>query len=146
MVESGDTIESISKMLGIDALSLASINGFNMNKNLTPGEYIVVPNRDNENMYFTRYTIKKGDTIYSIARSIGVSPKDLLRLNGLNESDTIYENDTIFIPKENVIFYVTGNDDTLNDVLGKMNITPSDLASQNSTIYLTNDQLLLYRK
>ena len=145
-IENGDTLSSVANKVGISIDELANINGIMASSMLTPGEFIIVPNKTNENMYFKRYTIKKGATIYSIAREKNISPSDLLRLNGLNESDTIYEKDTIFVPRDGVKFYITQMDDTLNDVSNKMNISPNDLASQNSTVYLTNDQLIVYKK
>lgn len=145
-VESGDTLASIANKYGIPMNDLSSINGIMMGTNLSPGDYIVVPKMDNENLYFTRYIIKNGDTIYSIARRYNVDPKYLLRLNGLNENDTIYSGDYIFVPKEGVKFYITGMDNTLGDVTRSLGVTPDELATQNNTIYLTNDQLFVIRK
>lgn len=145
-VQNGDTLASVAGKVGIPIDELSKINGIMVGSILTPGEYIVVPNRSNENMYFRRYTIKDGDTIYSISRTIGVDPSFLLRLNGLNENDIIYQGDTIFVPREGVSFYITGIDETLNEIARKMNVSPNDLANQNNTIYLTNDQLIVYKK
>lgn len=145
-VESGDTLASIANKYGIPMNDLSSINGIMMGTNLSPGDYIVVPKMDNENLYFTRYIIKNGDTIYSIARRYNVDPKYLLRLNGLNENDTIYSGDYIFVPKEGVKFYITGMDNTLGDVTRSLGVTPDELSTQNNTIYLTNDQLFVIRK
>ena len=113
---------------------------------LNPGDYIVVPRPDNENLYFKRYIIQKGDTIYAIARQYNMNPSYLLRLNGLNENDIIYPGETIFVPREDVLFFITGSDDTLNDVIKSFNVSASEIANQNSTIYLANDQLIVYKK
>lgn len=145
-IQTGDTLASVASKVGIPIDELAQINGIMTGSILSPGEYIVIPNRSNENMYFKRYTIKDGDTIYSISRKIGVEPSFLLRLNGLNENDIIYQGDTIYVPREGVSFYITGIDETLNDISRKMNVNPNDLANQNNTIYLTNDQLIVYKK
>ena len=101
---------------------------------------------ESDNLYFRKYTIQNGDTIYDIARQYDVRPSYLLRLNGLNESDIIYPGETIFVPREDVSFYITGNDDTLNDVIRNLKASASEIANQNSTIYLTNDQLIIYKK
>lgn len=144
-VMEGETLEDVANKVGISMDELISINGIS-NGMVKPLDYVVIPNRNNENMYFKRYTISKGDTIYSIARRYGVNHSDLLRLNGLNNEDTIYPGDVIFVPKDGVSFYVTGMDDTLLDVSQKMGATPNELSNMNSTIYLTNDQLLVYKK
>lgn len=145
-VQSGDTLSSIANKYGIPINDLSSINGIMMGTNLNSGDYIVVPKMDNENLYFTRYNIKDGDTIYSIARSYNIDPKYLLRLNGLNENDIIYSGDYIFVPKAGVKFYITGMDNTLSDVVRNLGASPDEIASQNNTIYLTNDQLFVFRK
>ena len=145
-VQSGDTLASVASKVGIPIDELSKINGIMVSSILTPGEYIVVPNKSNDNMYFRRYTIKDGDTIYGISRRLNIEPSFLLRLNGLNENDIVYQGDTIFVPRDGVSFYITGMDETLNDISRKMNVSANDLASQNSTIYLTNDQLIVYKK
>ena len=145
-VEPGDTLASIANKYGIPINDLSSINGIMMGSNLNPGDYIIVPKNDNENLYFTRYVIKDGDTMYSIARRYNVDPNFLLRLNGLNENDTIYSGDYIFVPKDGVKFYITGMDNTLGDVTRNLGATPDELAGQNNTIYLTNDQLFVFKK
>lgn len=145
-VQDGDTLATVAQKYGILVNDLSQLNGIMVGAVLTPGDYIIVPKMDNDNIYFSKYTIKNGDTIYSIARRYNINPKFLLRLNGLNESDIVYAGDSIFVPREGVEVYITGNDDTLNNVLNGLNISPNDLVNQNSTIYLTNDQLILYRR
>lgn len=142
----GESLEDIANKVGISLDELLNINGFSKGMMVKPMDYIIIPNRSNENMYFKRYTINKGDTIYSIARRYGVLPSDLLRLNGLNNEDTIYPGDVIFVPRDGVTFYVTGMDDTLLDVSRKMGASANELSNMNPTIYLTNDQLLVYKK
>ena len=143
-VMAGEDLEDVALQVGVSAEELMMING--LTSGVIPGEYVVIPNKMGENMYFRKYTIQKGDTIYSIAREYGISSKNLLRLNGLNENDTIYPGDMILVPKDGTIFYITGMDDTLNDVSSKMGITPNDMGRSNPTIYLTNDQLIVYKK
>lgn len=145
-IQNGDNLLSVASKFGMQVDELANLNGLMMDEVLNPGEYIVVPKLDNENLYFKKYTIKKGDTIYGIAREKGVDKNYLLRLNGLNENDTIYEGETIFVPRDDVSFYITGMDDTLNDVIKNLNASADEIVSQNNVIYLTNDQLIVYKK
>ena len=136
----------IANKVGIPVSDLANLNGIMISANLNPGDYIIIPKMESENLYFDKYVIRKGDTIYSIARSFNVSPSYLLRLNGLNDADVIYPGESIFVPKQGTSFYITTNDDTLNDVVRSLGASANDIASQNSTIYLTNDQLIVYKK
>ena len=145
-VQNGETLASIANKVGLPINDLANLNGIMMGTNLNPGDYIIVPKMESDNLYFGKYTIQKGDTIYAIARQLNVSPSQLLRLNGLNEADIIYPGEVIFIPKDGTVFYITTNDDTLNDVVNGLGASASEIASQNNTIYLTNDQLIFYKK
>jgi len=44
------------------------------------------------------YTIKSGDTLYSIAKKFSVKINDILKINTINNPDLIFVNDTIKIP------------------------------------------------
>ena len=145
-VQNGDTLASVASKFGISVNNLSSLNGIMVGSLLNPGDYIVVPKVQNENPYFREYTVKKGDNIYEIARANNISPSQLLRLNGLNDTDIIYPDQKIMLPRNGVSFYITESDDTLNDVTKGLNVSANELARQNGTIYLTNDQLIVYKK
>lgn len=145
-VQNGDTLASVASKFGISVNNLSSLNGIMVGSLLNPGDYIVVPKVQNENPYFREYIVKKGDNIYEIARVNNISPSQLLRLNGLNDTDIIYPDQKIMLPRNGVSFYITEADDTLNDVTKGLNVSANELARQNGTIYLMNDQLLVYKK
>ena len=145
-VQEGDTLASVASKFGTSLDNLSRLNGIMVGSVLKNGDYIVVPRQQMENPYFMEYMVKKGDSVYGIAREYNVDPSQLLKLNGLNSTDVIYPNQKIMLPKPNVLFYVTDVDDTLNDVVSMFKITADDLAKQNPTIYLTNDQLIVYKK
>lgn len=145
-VQNGDTLASVASKFGISLDTLSSLNGIMVGSILNPGDYIVVPRMQMDNPYFMEYTVKKGDNIYEIARKYNINPSQLLRLNGLNDTDIIYPNQIIMIPRSGVKFYITKMDDTLNDVTKGLNVSANELAKQNGTIYLVNDQLIVYKK
>lgn len=145
-VQNGDTLASVASNFGISVNNLSSLNGIMVGSLLNPGDYIVVPKVQNENPYFREYVVKKGDSIYGIARANNISPSQLLRLNGLNDTDIIYPDQKIMLPRNRVSFYITESDDTLNDVTKGLNVSANELARQNGTIYLINDQLIVYKK
>ena len=145
-VQNGDTLASVASNFGISVNNLSSLNGIMVGSLLNPGDYIVVPKVQSENPYFREYVVKKGDSIYGIARANNISPSQLLRLNGLNDTDIIYPDQKIMLPRNGVSFYITEADDTLNDVTKGLNVSANELARQNGTIYLTNDQLIVYKK
>ena len=145
-VKNGDTLASVASDFGISVENLSNINGIMVGSILSPGDFIVVPKMKSENPYFMEYTVKKGDNIYEIARSNNVNPSQLLRLNGLNDTDIIYPGQKIMVPRKDVRFYITGEDDTFNDLRQFFNASANDIAKQNGTIYLTIDQLIVYKK
>lgn len=140
----GDTLENLARALGITPEVLATLNGLDVTAVLTPNTNIVVPS--NNNTPFDKYIIKKGDTIYEIARKHNIKAEALAKLNGLEEDEYIYPNEEIIIPKKGIQFYITEKNDTLNKVANTLNTTPNILANQNQTIYLEPDQLIVYKK
>lgn len=143
-VQAGDTLSSIAQKFNILKEDLAILNDISPASILIPSTNIIVPKTTNP--YFTDYIVKSGDNIYKIAKENNTTPSNILRLNGLNETDIIYPNQTITIPKKGTKFYITKQDDTLNSLLVQMEISPNELIKQNPTIYLTNDQLIVYKK
>lgn len=142
-VKSGETLASIANKLNTTAETLATINGLSSNINLIPGTYIVVPNEETS---FSRYTIQKNDNIYQIAQMYNTTEANLLKLNGLNANDYIYPGEEIIVPNQNIKFYITEEGDTLNKVINNLKTTADKLNNENSTIYLTADQLVISQK
>ena len=132
----GETIEDVANKLGIDVEYLKSLNS-DLN-NL----YIVIPS--NNDSMFTRYVVKKGDTIYDIARISNIEPSVLLRLNGLNNSDIIYPNQEILIPNEGVNVYITEENDTIGKILDNTGNSIEDIIKNNPNLYLMQDQIVIY--
>lgn len=145
-VKNGDTLASVASTFGISVEDLSNLNGIMVGSILTPGDFIVVPRMKVDNPYFREYVVKKGDSIYDIARSNNVNPSQLLRLNGLNDTDIIYPGQKIMLPRNGVMFYITSEDDTFNDLMQFFKVSANDIVKQNGTIYLTNDQLIVYKK
>ena len=95
--------------------------------------------------YFEYYTIKRGDTIYGIAKRYNINPELLASLNGLDDGDYIYPDQVILIPKSGYSYYVTKSGDTLESVANIFDMSIDDLLSQNEVIYLLEGQLLARR-
>ena len=96
--------------------------------------------------HYQYYTVKKGDNLYEIAKNNGVDYTLLLQINGLDEGDYIYPNQTIMLPKKGINIYMTKNDDTLDYVIKKMGITLDELLKENENIYLRPEQILFFRE
>ena len=97
------------------------------------------------NEYFDYYTITKGDTLYKIANDNKISPTLLAELNGLNETDYIYPNQVLLIPKSGTLLYITTTGDILSEISKGLNIDITELMRQNPNIYLQPEQLIVYK-
>jgi len=139
----GDTLETISRNLGINLDELKRINGIIGNPILIPGTNLIIPNR--EDSTYIIYTVKKGDTIYDIARKNNIDRHILLLINGLDEDDYIYPDEQILIPNENVGLYLTEEGDTISSISENLSIRPTEMLDMNDTIFLSPNQIVVYK-
>jgi len=106
-VEKGDTLYSISRKYQITVAELRAANNLKESDVLKAGQKLTIPDADIRNAAAlsttkttapkaapaatTTYTVKKGDTLYRIAKNNGMSVADLMSLNGLDSSSVIKE-------------------------------------------------------
>jgi len=143
-VEYGDTLDIIASKTGTTRDNIKNINGFNSDADLVVGSLIIVPKE--ENQVFQTYKVKRGDSIYSIARAYNVDPSTLLLLNGLNKDDMIYPDQEITIPKNGVVVYVTRQGDTINGIINNLGIDANTLNKENQRLFVLEDQLVVHKK
>ena len=72
--------------------------------------------------------------------------KEILLLNGLEEDDYIYPEQELIVLKKEYDFYLTEDDETLNDIANKINVAAEDLVKQNASLYLIPKQVVIYKK
>ncbi len=141
-VQVNDTLETIAKMLNTSIENLKKINGIKNDVSLMPGSFLIIPVTDDR---FTIYSVKKGDTIYSIAQANGLNEDLLLMVNGLNKEDYIYPNQELIIPSKNYKYYVTKEGDTLATIANDLKIDYNTILKNNDEIKLLEDQLIIYK-
>jgi membrane-bound lytic murein transglycosylase D len=88
-VASGDTLSSIARRAGVDAKALAAANGIRNPRSLRPGQLLELPPTGGRTARAAAaprtYTVRSGDTLYSIAQRHGVTPSAIADLNGLRD-------------------------------------------------------------
>ena len=86
-----------------------------------------------ENVDYLTYTVKKGDTLYGIAKTYGVSVEQIKSLNNLT-SDILKIGDVLKIPAKNVetTSYIVKKGDTLYGIAKAYNITVDELINYNN--------------
>ena len=142
-VQKSETLEQIAKNFDVTTNLLRELNGFTDDYVVREGERIIVPR---ESAMFSRYIVKKGDTLYGIAQKYGITAIQLAMLNGLDSDDYLYVDQVLIVPKENVEFYITEDNDTLTKVASYFQTTPKVVVDQNKTIYLLPEQLIIHKK
>ena len=107
-------------------------------------EYIGVPyTKSNSNIIGDSYIVKRGDTLYSIARKFNTSVNEIKRVNNL-QNDNLSIGQEIKIPskefEEEYELYTILPNDTIYSISKKNNISINDLLEYNA---LTSNDLII---
>lgn len=135
IVKSGDTLWSIAKKYGISVNSIKEKNGL-INSKLSIGQQLLIPIISNEQSEPNTYVVKKGDTLYKLAREYDTTPEEIIKQNNL--TNTILSIGQILnIPKkesnyENI--YEVQKGDTLWSISKKYNISVDAIKKQNNLV------------
>ncbi|MDR2942231.1 MAG: LysM peptidoglycan-binding domain-containing protein [Treponema sp.] len=106
-VRHGDTLWSMSKHYGASVDMIEQHNPGISNRYLKIGETIVIPafkdipppSRPASNTRFDgQYVVKKGDTLWSLARMYGIDPQDLAQANNMTINQILREGITLKVP------------------------------------------------
>ena len=135
-VVKGDTLYKIAAKYGMTVNELKGINGLTTDS-IFPGNVLLVFPQTTTGTTIT-YIIKRGDTLYQIARNFGISVDALKNANGLT-SNLINVGEELVVPvltKLNT--YTVTEGDTLYRLALKYGVTVNYLKSINN---LSNDSL-----
>jgi len=144
ILKKGEDLYSVAKKYNTNVKILQDVNNIYYIDDVREGMEIVVPQESKD--YFNYYVVEQGDSIYGIARKYNINPDLLANINGLNDSDYIYPNQQILIPKNGYSYYITAEGDTLESVINAFNSNKDKFLNENKTIYLMADQLLVNKK
>ncbi|MBI2356257.1 MAG: LysM peptidoglycan-binding domain-containing protein [Candidatus Doudnabacteria bacterium] len=99
VVKNGDTLFNISQQYGIRWDLIAQLNGLSEPYILHAGQNLKIPQATTSKVEGKIYTIKKGDTLASIARSFNITVDDIIAVNpNLQKSDLITVGQVIRLP------------------------------------------------
>lgn len=141
-VKKGDTLYSISKKYNV---SVSDIILFNQLKNmiLQVGQKIKIPS--NSAVSSEYYTVQKGDTLYSIAKRLGIRVSDLIEINQL-KNNTLSIGQVLVLKKEDSVpigkscygedksevSYIVKKGDTLYSISKQFGISVSTIKEKNN--------------
>lgn len=111
-IQKGDTISGIAARFGLSTQTLLSANGLGWSSIIYPGQTLAIPGAapaaapapaiervsQATPTSGASHTIKRGDTVSSIAQQYGVSVSALMKANNLTLSSVIYAGRTLTIP------------------------------------------------
>ena len=147
-VKKGDTLYSIATKNGLTVQELKDLNNLNSN-NLTIGRSLLIKKNPKENTNVTTYTVKAGDTLYSIARRYDTTVNKLTTLNNLSSSN-LSIGQIIKIPTstQNTTeqSYIVKSGDNLYSIANKFNTTVSKIINRNnlkSTLLQIGQELII---
>lgn len=139
VVKKGDTLWSIARAYGLTVDKLKSLNNLTSN-NLTIGDSLIVKdsseNSDNSSSVDNNkyYIVKKGDSLYSIARRNNMTVDELKSLNNLTSNILSIGQKLIISSGSNVPnnVYVVKKGDTLWSIANNFNVSVNDLKNANN--------------
>ena len=142
-VKVGDTISTIADDYNISVTDLINYNNLT-DYELYEGQILRIPTiKENNNTYI----VKRGDTLYSIARLYNTTIDNLRRLNNL-DGNNLQIGQTLIIEEDTPITntYVVKRGDTLYSIARQLNTTVNDLRRLNNldSNIISINQILKY--
>lgn len=138
-VKSGDTLWSIARNLGVSVSDLKEVNNLTSNA-LSIGQLLYIPKEETEIVETKVYTVKAGDTLFSIANKYNLTVNELKELNNLT-SNTLSINQKLNVSKpqsDTQTTYTVVKGDTLYGIANKFGVSVDNLKVANN---LTNNNL-----
>lgn len=151
IIKKGDTLYGISKQYGVSVVDLSKLNNLT-STDLKIGQEIKIPSKSgtSPDNFFT-YTVKQGDSLYSIAKRYSTTPEELLKLNNLKTNE-LQINQKLIVPENYKeveplpIFttYTVKQGDNLYSIAKEFNTTVDQIIKDNnlSTPDLSINQVL----
>lgn len=140
-VKKGDTLYGISKQFNTSAQKIRELNNLE-NDNIVPSQVLIISENNGTNPNeCVIYTVKKGDSLYEIAKKYNTSVDAIKRYNNLTTNNlsigqkiripcNIEDNDDTVMPK--YISYTVKAGDNLYNIAKKYNTTVDKIKRDNN--------------
>jgi LysM repeat protein len=95
-IQRGDTLSSIANVYGVSISQIRSWNGLGTDR-IYPGQRLTLRVDASRAAVAQNYTVRRGDTLTSIARRFGVSVNQVASWNGISTRTTLYPGNRLVI-------------------------------------------------
>ncbi len=129
VVKKGDSLWKIANSYGTSVDELKLVNNLKSNL-LNIGQVLLIP-KDSVSSDEVLYVVKKGDSLWKIANSYGISVNDLKRANNL-KSDLLSIGQKLIIPSVSYSNYVVKKGDSLWKIANNYGTSVDELKKVNS--------------
>lgn len=143
VVQKGDSLWSISSKLGVSVSDIKKSNNLSSN-NLSIGQVLIIPSKKSDdeesNAEENVYVVKKGDSLWLIAKNYNTSVDEIKKLNNLS-SNTLSIGQRLKIPNaitSNEITYTVKKGDSLWLIANRYDTTVNAIKDKNG---LTSNNL-----
>nr|WP_251047622.1 LysM peptidoglycan-binding domain-containing protein [Planococcus sp. ISL-110] len=137
-VKAGDTLYSIAKKYNVTVAALAKANNITNYNLIFVGQVLTIPSKVAPPPAVTvKYTVKAGDTLYSIAKKYNVTVAALAKANNITNYNLIFVGQVLTIPGQTTappvtsVTYTVKAGDTLYSIARTYNTTVSIIAAAN---------------
>ena len=143
IVKAGETLYGISNQFGVSVTELAQLNGIK-GSNLQIGTVLKIPGTSGtnpDNMFM--YTVKKGDSLYSIANKYNTTVQAIINLNYLKSNNLsigqILRIPETYTPESDMVLpeftnYTVKKGDNLYSIARNYNISVDTIIKDNNLI------------
>ena len=128
-VEKNDTLYSIARRFNTTVDEIVRLNNLTSDL-ISPNAVLMIPvteSRNNSDFYI----IKRGDTLWSIAKKNNITVNDLMTYNNL-KSINLSIGDKLQIPNTNRIYYTVKEGDTIFSIAAANNLSVEELKNLNN--------------
>ncbi len=150
LVRSGDTVWDIARAFGTSAEKIRRLNNLDRRSRIYVGQKLIISESDtqststksyaanvkNQTGSTGKYTVKKGDTLWEIAKKYGTTISEIRELNGLGRSSQIYIGQRLIIPNKTQTIndyeiYTVRRGDTIYEIAESFNVSVQRLMAWN---------------
>ncbi len=101
-IKRGDTFFTVAKNHNTTVAELLKLNNMKLHDKIFVGQKILVPSSGGKaiaSRNVKKYTVKKGDTLYSLAKNHAITVDELCDLNNMKSDATLYLGQVINLPR-----------------------------------------------